>query len=57
MIILNSVLFVIVVIVFLIIALVHLAPGAVTRFAINSERKRSGLVRKGVDLSNGLHSH
>ena len=55
MIILNSVLVVIVIIVFLIITLVYLVPSAVTRFALNSERKRSSLVRKDVDLSNGLH--
>jgi pimeloyl-ACP methyl ester carboxylesterase len=53
--ILNSILLVIATIVLLIVALVYLVPGAVTRFALNSERKRSGLIRKDIDLSNGLH--
>jgi len=55
MIFLNSVLLVIAAVVFLIIAFVYLAPGVVTQFALNAERSRSGLVRKEIDLPNGLH--
>jgi len=55
MIILNSILLTILMIIFLIVALIYLAPNAVTRFALNSERKRSNLVRKEIDLPNGLH--
>ncbi len=40
---------------FLLVALVYLAPTAVTNFALNSERKRSGLVRKEITLPNDLH--
>jgi pimeloyl-ACP methyl ester carboxylesterase len=35
--------------------LVYLAPRAVTIFALKPERKRSGLVRKEITLTNGLH--
>jgi len=55
MIILNSILLTILIFIFLIVALIYLAPNAVTRFALNSERKRSNLVRKEIDLPNGLH--
>lgn len=46
---------VLLIIIFFLIALVYLAPKAVTNFALNSERKRSGLVRKEITLPNGLH--
>lgn len=51
----NVILLVLLIIIFLLIALVYLAPKAVTNFALNSERKRSGLVRKEITLPNGLH--
>ncbi|MFV1985072.1 MAG: hypothetical protein ACC657_16105, partial [Thiohalomonadales bacterium] len=35
--------------------LIYLAPRQVTQFALNVERKRSGLVRKKIKLPNGLH--
>lgn len=55
MVILNSVLFAIVSIILLFTALIYIAPAAVTHFALNLERKRSGLVRKEINLPNGLH--
>lgn len=52
---LNIILLVIVIIILLGMALIYIAPSAVTRLALNAERKRSGLIRKEIDLSNGLH--
>ncbi len=37
------------------IGLVYLAPERATRFAIDLERRRAGLVRKEIDLPGGLH--
>jgi pimeloyl-ACP methyl ester carboxylesterase len=37
------------------VACVYLAPGATTRFFINLERMHSGLERKEITLTNGLH--
>jgi pimeloyl-ACP methyl ester carboxylesterase len=34
---------------------IYLAPESVTRFAINLARRRSGLVRKEIDVHGGLH--
>jgi pimeloyl-ACP methyl ester carboxylesterase len=52
---LNVILLVFLIIIFLLFALVYLAPKAVTNFALKSERARSGLVRKEITLPNGLH--
>jgi esterase/lipase len=52
---LNVILQVILIIMLLLTALVYLAPRAVTVSALKSERKRSGLVRKEITLTNGLH--
>jgi pimeloyl-ACP methyl ester carboxylesterase len=37
------------------IGFVYLLPETATRFAVNAERQRSGLVRKEIDLPDGLH--
>jgi pimeloyl-ACP methyl ester carboxylesterase len=37
------------------VAFVELAPESATRFALESERTRSGLARKEIDLDGGLH--
>ena len=37
------------------VAVVYLAPNAVTDFALRAERRRCGLVRKEIELTSGLH--
>ena len=37
------------------VAVAYLAPSAVTNFALRAERRRCGLVRKEIELTNGLH--
>ncbi len=55
MFILSSVLLSISVIFIVIISFVYLNPKAVTHFALNAERNRSGLTRKEINLPDGLH--